>query len=143
MTAKSLPAHVHQEEMKCGMVYREAKGSGDYVLAEKMLLSVWNAYPDPKHLWDSSQSLIKDIADFYRERRDYAVAEQWAGELFKCDLLPYDAEPYIILGRIYLDSDRQDLAAQYLIKAYELGGRRGYVGEEPKYLKFALDQMKR
>ncbi|MEA9585911.1 hypothetical protein VC279_06240 [Xanthomonas sp. WHRI 10064A] len=143
MRVSVLPAEVYNQMVVNGKVYRDAKASGDYKSAESKLLATWDAFPEPKHLWDSSESTIKVIIDFYIERQDFTSAEKWAKELFKCDPLPNDPEPYIILGKIYLESGRQDLATHNLVKAYEVGGRRGYVGEDQKYLKYALDQMKK
>ncbi|WP_157836623.1 hypothetical protein [Paracidovorax oryzae] len=88
-------------------------------------------------------SLIKNIFNFYIAQKNYLQAEFWARELFKCKLLENDPEPYIMLGKVYLESGREQLAAEELIKAYEMGGRRRSVGEDPKYLKFALDQMRK
>lgn len=143
MPVQKLPSEVYEVMVENGKAYRSAKASGNYVLAEEKLLDTWKKFPEPKHLWDSSQSLIKAISSFYWEQRKFADAENWAKELFHCELLPGDAEPYIIVGKIYFEAGSQGLAAQNLIKAYELGGRRGYSGEDPKYLKFALDQMKK
>ncbi len=88
-------------------------------------------------------SLIENIFEFYFARKNYESAEAWANELQKCKLLPNDPGAHIILGKVHLESGREKLAAKELIKAYGMGGRRGYVGEDPKYLKFALDQMKK
>lgn len=143
MPVQKLPPEIYDIMAENGKVYRAAKASGDYDLAEKKLLEIWSKFPEPKHLWDSSQSLIKAITAFYWECKSYLAAEKWAKELFNCELLPADPEPYIILGKIYLDAGNHELATQNLIKAYEMGGRRGYSGEDPKYLKFALDQMKK
>lgn len=143
MPAKELPPEIGQKEIEYGRLYLQAIKSNNCQEAEKMLLLVWDLYPEPKYLWSSSMSLIKGIFNFYLARNNYLQAEFWARELFKCELLENDPEPYIILGKVYLESGREQLAAEELIKAYEMGGRRGYVGEDPKYLKFALDQMRK
>ena len=143
MPAKELPPEIGQKEMDYGRLYQQAIKSSDYQKAEKMLLLVWDIYPEPKYLWSSSMSLIKNVFNFYITQKNYLQAEFWARELFKCKLLENDPEPYIMLGKVYLESGREQLAAEELIKAYEMGGRRGYVGEDPKYLKFALDQMRK
>ncbi len=143
MPAKELPPEIGQKEIEYGRLYQKAIKSNNYQEAEKMLLLVWGLYPEPKYLWSSSMSLIKGIFKFYLAQNNYLQAEFWARELFKCKLLENDPEPYIMLGKVYLESGREQLAAEELIKAYEMGGRRGYVGEDPKYLKFALDQMRK
>lgn len=140
---QDLPKEIDQQEIACGKAYQEAMKAQDYAQAEKMLLLIWDFYPEPKLCWSSSMSLIKNIFEFYFARKNYKCAEAWANELQKCKLLPNDPEPRIILGKVYLESGREQLAAKELIKAYEMGGRRGYVGEDPKYLKFALDQIKK
>ncbi|GKS92248.1 hypothetical protein [Acidovorax sp. SUPP2539] len=142
MDVQPLPPAVMEKLVQNGKVYRDAKASGDYASAEAQLLASWDAFPEPKHSWDSSESVIKTIAGFYIERKDFSAAENWVKELFKCDPLPGDPKPYLLLGKIYYESGRHELAAQNLIKAYEMGGRRGYASEDPKYLKFALDEIK-
>ncbi|MEA9585912.1 hypothetical protein VC279_06245 [Xanthomonas sp. WHRI 10064A] len=143
MPAQELPLEIERKESEYGKAYGEAMKSHDYEKAERMLLSSWGVYPEPKHLWSSSKSLIKDIINFYLDRKSFQSAENWAGELFKCNLLPNDPKPYIILGKIYFESGRMALAEEQLVKAYEMGGRRGYVGEDPKYIKFVLDNKKK
>lgn len=143
MDIQNLPAEVLQKLVKNGKIYREAKASGDYSLAESKLLASWEAFPDPKHSWDSSESLIKTIVQYYIERKEFSAAESWVGELFKCEPLPGDPKPYLLLGKIYYESGKTELAKENLIKAYEMGGRRGCANEDQKYLEFALDQIKK
>lgn len=143
MDVQPLPPEALQKLVEYGKIYRDAKAAEDYALAESQLLASWEAFPDPKHSWDSSESLIKTIAQYYIERKEFSSAEKWVDELFKCAPLPRDPKPYLLLGKIYYESGKHDLAANNLVKAYEMGGRRGYVGEDPKYLKFALDQIKK
>lgn len=143
MDVQILPAEVLQKLVENGKIYREAKASGDYNLAESKLLASWEAFPHPKHSWDSSESLIKTIVQYYIDRKEFSSAERWVGELFKCEPLPGDPKPYLLLGKIYYESGKHELAKENLIKAYEMGGRRGYANEDQKYLKFALDQMKK
>ncbi|MBF9264490.1 hypothetical protein [Paracidovorax cattleyae] len=143
MDVQPLPPEVLEKLVQNGKIYREAKAAGDYALAEAQLLASWDAFPEPKHSWDSSESVTKTIAGYYIERKNFSAAETWVKELFKCDPLPSDPKPYLLLGKIYYESGRHELAAQNLIKAYEMGGRRGYASEDPKYLKFALDQIKK
>ncbi len=143
MDVQPLPPEALQKLVEYGKIYMKAKAAGDYTLAESQLLASWEAFPDPKHSWDSSESLIKTIVQYYIDRKDLSSAERWVDELFKCTPLPGDPKPYMLLGKIYHESGKHDLAAKNLVKAYEMGGRRGYVGEDPKYLEFALDQMKK
>lgn len=143
MEIQNFTAEVLQKLVENGRIYRKAKASGDYSLAESKLLAIWEAFPHPKHSWDSSESLIKTIVQYYIERKEFSSAESWVGELFKCKPLPGDPKPYLLLGKIYFESGKTELAKENLIKAYETGGRRGYANEGQKYLKFALDQIKK
>lgn len=142
MYAQDLPADIGEKEIQLGKVYHQSIESKDYLQAEKMLLAMWDIYPQPKHLWSSSKSLTKDIIDFYMKQKNCSSAESWVDELLRCNLLPNDPKPYIIRGKIYFESGRKDMAAQEFLKAHEMGGRRGYVGEDPKYLQFALSRQK-
>ncbi|WOS42711.1 hypothetical protein [Xanthomonas rydalmerensis] len=143
MSAQDLPVDIGEKEVELGKAYQQSIKANDYPQAEKMLLAMWDIYPQPKHLWSSSKSLIKDIIGFYMEQKNYSSAESWVDELFRCNLLPNDPKPHIIRGKVYFESGRKDMAAQEFLKAYEMGGRRGYVGEDPKYLQFALSRQKR
>jgi tetratricopeptide (TPR) repeat protein len=140
---RDLPKQIADLEIELGTKFRNALAANNRQAAAAAIVETWNTYPDPKHKWAGSQSLLKDIANFYFEWKKYPEAEQWANEVFKCELLPHDAAPYILLGKIYLEAGREDLAGEQLVKAFELGGRRGFVGEDAKYLKFAQEQMKR
>ncbi len=51
--------------------------------------------------------------------------------MFNCEPLPNDPYPYILLGEIYLEWGKEDLATENLVKAFEMGGRQGFVGEDP------------
>jgi tetratricopeptide (TPR) repeat protein len=137
-----LPHDIYEKRIENGKIFREAKSKGDYISAEQALLRSWELFPEPKYRWDSSQSFIKTVGEFYLEWRRYHEAERWATNIFKCDPLPNDPAPYILLGKIYYESGRNDLAKKNLTKAFELGGRRGFVGENSKYMEFAQEQMK-
>lgn len=140
--AQSLPTELSQREVQlrneAAMLKKELKFSE----AEERYLAAWNILPNPKHNWDSSQSILKSLVRFYFEIKNYFESEKWAREIFKCDILPGDAVPYIILGKVFFESGQIDLAREFLIKAFEIAGRRGFVGEDPKYLKFAQEKMR-
>lgn len=142
-TVTPLPKAIHDEVMELGKPFKIAKNAGDLAGAEPYLLQMWQMFPEPKFNWDWSQSYLTSIAGFYFEWKRFAEAEHWAREVFKCEPLPNDPGPYILLGKIYLEWGKQDLAAENLVKAFDMGGRRGFAGEDPKYLKFAQAQMKK
>lgn len=141
-TVKPLPKAIHDQVMELGKPFQIAKKAGNFAAAEPYLLQMWATFPEPKFQWDWSQSYPTSIAGFYFEWQRFLEAEQWAREVFKCEPLPSDPCPYILLGKIYLEWGKDDLAKEHLVKAFEMGGRRGFVGEHPKYLKFAQAQMK-
>ena len=139
----SLPPEISQRELELRRVASDLKKTGQFAAAEGKYLEAWHVLPEPRHLWDTSQSVLRSIVRFYFESSIYAQAELWAKELFNCDPLLNDTGAYILLGKIYMEWGKDDLARENLVKAYEMGGRRGFVGEDPKYLKFAQTQMKK
>ena len=143
ISVQPLSAEINAKLMSLGKQHQEAKKSSDFFGAEKYLLAMWQEFPTPKYSWDWSENYLKSLANFYLEWRNFLEAERWAQEVFKCDPLPNDPGPYILLGKIYMEWGKEDLARENLVKAYEMGGRRGFVGEDPKYLKFAQTQMKK
>ncbi|MDR2187586.1 MAG: hypothetical protein LBE62_05960 [Azonexus sp.] len=142
MEIRKLPDHIYDELCAYGEKYRAAKAIGDIEKAEDYLSKLWLAMPEPKYFWDWSQSIIKSIAEFYFEEKNYTEAEKWAKQLFNCQVAPGDAGPYIITGKIYLESGNEALATEYLTKAVKLAGRRGFFGENPKYLKYAQQRTR-
>lgn len=140
---KPLPADIAKRKSDLRNQAFAAKQAGRHAAAENLYVESWAILPEPKHGWDWSQEIARGNSVFFLERKDFAQAEHWAREVFKCEPLPNDPCPYILLGKIYLEWGKQDLAAENLVKAFEMGGRRGFVGEDPKYLKFAQAQMKK
>lgn len=138
-----LPEALQQKEIELGRAFRAAKLAGDFGLAERILLDTWDIYPQPKHGNQGVISLVSNISNFFFELGRYPEAEWWASEIFKCDPPRDYHRPFLMLGKIYLEWGKTDVAAENLVKAFEMGGRRGFVGEEPKYLKFAQAQMKK
>lgn len=108
--------------------------------AESFFLRAWDLIPDPKFGWDISQITIIRIAKFYRDARKFPEALRWAKDIFRCRPLPNDAEPYVVLGSIHLEAGELDAAREKFEKAFELAGKRGFDGEDPKYLKFLKEK---
>jgi len=124
-------------EMRKGLALLK---SGDQGNAEQCILQAWKMIPDPQYNWDISQIVVIRIAKFFRDIKKFAEAEQWAQNIFKCNPAPGDAEPYIVLGSIYLESGDLMAARENLQKAFDLAGKRGFQGHDPKYLKFLKDK---
>ena len=139
---KTLPKDINDSIINLRNIAYEKKLTGDYFAAEQNYLLAWGSLPSPEFDWDTSQILLERISEFYLEWKKYTEAEKWALDIFKSNPASNYHRPYLILGKIYLESRREDLVAQNLIKAFEMGGRRGFSGEDPKYLKFVQDQMK-
>lgn len=138
---KILPKDISDSIINLRNTAYEKKLAGDYIGAEKNYLLAWGSLPPPEYNWDTSQILLERISEFYLEWKKYSEAEKWALDIFRSNPSSNYHRPYLILGKIYFESKREDLAAQNLIKAFEMGGRRGFTGEDPKYLKFVQDQM--
>lgn len=109
---------------------------GDYQHAEGHYLKAWDLFPEPKYEWDSSQITIYRIADFYLEWKKFEQARHWAERVFKTNPLPGDGTPYVVLGKVYFESDEKELALENFKKAFSLAGKRAFEGEEKKYLDF-------
>jgi len=109
---------------------------GDYQRAEEHYLKAWTLFPDPKFDWDSSQITIYRISDFYLEWKKFDEALHWAKLVFKTNPIPSDGTPYVTLGKVYYEYEKVDLAFEHFKKAYSLAGKRGFEGEDKKYLDF-------
>jgi len=141
--SRTLPDEINEKRAENGKIYREAKAKGDYASAERALLASWSLFPEPKYDWDSTRMFLKTVSELYLEWGKYSDAEKWALNIFKSDLGPYDPMPYQLLGKIYLEAGQEELARTNLIKAFEMGGRRFFAGENPKYMKFIQEQLRK
>ena len=139
---KTLPKDINDSIINLRNIAYEKKLAGDYIAAEQDYLLAWRSLPSPEYSWDTSQILLERISEFYLEWKNYSEAEKWALDIFKSKPSSNYHRPYLILGKIYLESKREDLATQNLIKVFEMGGRRSFTGEDPKYLKFTQEKMK-
>ncbi len=113
---------------------------GDATTAEKCILDAWGMIPEPKYDWDCSLIIVRKISTFFRDIKKFDAATQWANDIFKCNIPPGYSKPYIILGSIYLESGDLAAARSNFQKAFDLSGKRGFEGEDPKYLKFLKNQ---
>ena len=116
---------------------------GEYAEAEPHFLRAWHMIPDPRYDWDISQITVYRITKFYRDAKRFADAERWAQDAFKCNPLPGDGEPYVILGSVYFESGALNLARENFQKAFELSGERVFEGEDIRYFKFLKESKMR
>jgi tetratricopeptide (TPR) repeat protein len=110
--------------------------------AEAHMKKAWGLIPEPKYQWDSSQSTIYNLSEFYLEWKRYDNAKFWAKEVFKCNPLPGDGTPHFFLGKIHFEAGEFDDARRQFEKAYEIEGRRAFQDEDPKYFKFLKQKEK-
>lgn len=83
------------------------------------------------------------MAKFYRDAKMYPQALRWAKDVFRCNPLRGDCQPYVVLGSIHLEAGDTAAALESLQKAYDLAGKRAFQGEDPKYLKFVQAHTKK
>ena len=121
----------------------EFKKQGDYAQAELHYLKAWALFPEPKYEWGWSQDTIYSISNFYLELKNFEKALHWAELVFKTNPLPGDGAPYVMLGKIYFESDKIDLAFENFKKAFLLAGKRAFEGEDKKYLDFYKERAAR
>ncbi len=114
------------------------KIAGDFEAAEKLYLSAWALYPEPQYDWDSSQITLYALADFYLEWGKYSLALEWAEKVLHTSVAPGDGSPWAVIGKIHFEAGQLDVAYQNFHKAYSMGKRRVFQGEDKKYLAFYL-----
>jgi tetratricopeptide (TPR) repeat protein len=108
--------------------------------AELHMKKAWELIPEPKYQWDSSQSTIGNLSEFYLAWGKYDDAKFWAKEVFKCNPLPGDGFPYFFLGKIHYEAEEFEDACKQFKKAYELSGPRAFQEEDQKYFKFLKEK---
>lgn len=110
--------------------------------AEQCMLNAWDSIPDPKYDWDISQITVIRIAKFFRGIHRFDAARRWAEDVKKCNPSPGDAEPFILAGSIEYEAGNMVEAERLFNAAFALGGKRGFQGEDPKYLSLVKQPAK-
>ena len=117
---------------------------GDVSGALNLYLDIWDNLPNPKHFFGDGISLwlINCIYGAYFSLKKYDNANQWAEEMFKCDIPAYATSELIDLGAVHLELDKKDEAYQYFLQAYNKGQYRAFKEHSPKYWEFFKSRYK-
>ena len=100
----------------------------------------WDMIPEPKYAWDISQITLMRIARGLRDAGYFEEALVYANAIDECKPNPGDADPAILLGSIYYASGDLARARSCFYNAFQIAGKRGFRGENPDYLKLALQR---
>jgi len=118
--------------------YEFAK-KGETAVAGSRMQQAWDMIPEPKLGWDISTIAVLLIAKFYRSIGDYTKAHEWADRFLTLEHLPGDGAPFILKGSIYYEAGDLAAAREWLKKGLEVGRRRAFSGEDPKYLRLVTE----
>ena len=103
-----------------------------------LLNEAWNMIPNDKEQWDEGYLVSKEYIDTYFAYGDYNEAEKWIDIFLKADALHANhGGGQFLVGKVYFNSGKEDLAKKYFAIADEKSGGRIWQGESRiKYFKF-------
>lgn len=136
ITFKQLPKEIIDAMSVLGKKCRELQQQGNFSEAEIYILKYWDLIPEPKLGWGDTNNRLYGIVDFYRRWGKHDVAKKWIAEAFKRDFMPHEYVQYVEAGKTYYEAGELEQAKAYLEKAFNIGGKPAFSGEDPKYFKF-------
>jgi hypothetical protein len=98
--------------------------------------SAWDLLPLPKQQWNAALWTLAAIGDCYFLMRDFSAAQRTFIEAMALPEGVGNVFLHLRLGEIALELGEEVRAADELIRAYAVGGREAFDGEDPKYLEF-------
>jgi tetratricopeptide (TPR) repeat protein len=97
-------------------------------------LIMWQLIPEPKHEYEESYYVAKDLFRLYYMLSDLKEACIWGRELQLCDLERYDdGEREFFYGKVNYDLGNLEIAKEYLTTAQKKSKNRCFIGEDKKY----------
>jgi tetratricopeptide (TPR) repeat protein len=97
--------------------------------------------PEPKHLYDISLPAFTALGEAYFYSGDYRNALSAFREALKVPGGVENPLLHLRLGQTYYESGDLNRAADSLTRAYALGGRDVFEGEDDKYLSFLASRI--
>lgn len=116
---------------------------GEIELAVNMATTAWAKVPEPKFGWDVSKSFVSSVARIYRNSKKFDAALTLMNELFSSGTVKKHQDgPYFLLGTIYFEMGDKLESIEWLSQANEISKGRCFREQDPKYLKFFLENKK-
>ena len=131
-TLDELTTQAVYSEMKLGYELAKEKKYDESI---PFFIKAWSLIPEPKYDWDISMISLFRITKIFRDAGLYQEALDWAEQIANCEPSPGDSGPLILKGSIYLEWGNEAEAKKFFELAYKVGGKRGFQGEDPRYLK--------
>ena len=116
----------------------EAQEEERFHASNRDLQKVYDLLPEPKNEWKAYSWLISIMADNHFEQDEYIAAFKKLEEVFTLDAESTE-NAYLCLrrGQCALELEHDELAKQFLTRAFELEGKELFEDEHSKYLKLA------
>jgi hypothetical protein len=116
----------------------EAQEEERFHASNRDLQKVYDLLPEPKNEWKAYSWLISIMADNHFEQEEYVTAFKKLEEVFTLDDESSE-NAYLCLrrGQCALELEHDELAKQFLTRAFELEGKELFEDEHSKYLKLA------
>lgn len=111
-----------------------ARAQSDVPGVEQCYWRLWQLLPEPKFIWSESTIMVTNFALHFLRCRNFDKALAWAPNLI--GLFETTSEEYaaVLAGRIYFEAGQQTEAVKWFEKAYKLGGRGAFRGENLRYV---------
>ena len=135
---RPLPKAIEEQILQLDDEFVLAEKAGDIRRMEVIQRATWDAFPEPKHWWDSSQIVVNELIGILRDNGKAAEALQLSDEQFASGSVEdYEASPLVYRGSTMLALGRTDEARVILQDVLDKFGKRAFSGQLSGFLEFA------
>lgn len=136
--ARGLPDEAAAGVAVCDQRYVAAREAGDEAGMRAALWAAWALYPEPKHGWSDSQTIVHDLIAHLRDHGRAAEALELSDEQIGAgSVLDYESEPWMYRGSVLLALGRVGEATAVFDDVLKRFGKRAFAGHDARLLVFA------
>jgi tetratricopeptide (TPR) repeat protein len=122
----------------CAKGYDEVD-QGNVKEGRRYFYQAWTQLPKPQTDYFESGLVLAAIGDSYFATNDYSQGIESLTSALHCPRMHENAFIHMRLGQCYWETDNMEKARQHLATAYNIGGRKPFEQEAPKYLVTAME----
>jgi tetratricopeptide (TPR) repeat protein len=112
----------------------EQAAAGKYDEAVASYFAAWELLPEPREEWDAAPWILAAIGDVLYRRKGYTMALDFFQRARRCPGGAHNPFVHMRLGQIHLHLGDHERAREALALALEVGGRKVFRGEDPRWL---------
>ena len=132
--AQLLPPEIDEQFKVVKSEMNQFWNQGDTAKIEECFRRLWELLPEPKFIWSESLIMVTGMALHLLKTGQIQKAIDWIPNLVGLFETISDEYPPMLIGRVYLEAGKEDEAIAWFEKAYSIGGKSAFRGEDIRFL---------